>query len=748
MLNLVQITIDYLEKARTAALIISIVLINKTLIGQLNFEYNGSIPVIRSGITLENAWAGGLDYIQISSFDYDFDGDEDLFIFDRSSNNIRVFLQDWSTGSPKWKYEHRAKNAFPSGLLYRATMIDYDRDGKKDLFTYGLGGLKVYRNTGNVTTGLEWTLFKEVVNSDYYGFVTNLLVSQSDIPAIEDIDFDGDIDVLTFHQGGSHVEYHKNMSMENYGIPDSLEFALMNECWGGFAENVANNSIILNDPNSPCVDGNITNPEKSVTRHAGSTLLALDIDNSGVMDLIIGDASHENCNLLINGGSAPNTNSAMISADPFFPSNSTPINLYLFPAPFFLDVDFDGIKDLIIGANAKNISQNEKSIHFYKNTLDNSTPNFIFQNNAFLQNEMIEHGKGSIPVIADVDGDGLKDLLISNLYRFKNENSKESTIAWYKNTGTASTPVYTFIDYDFLNLSNQSYGLRLVPTFGDINGDGKIDLFIGNEFGTLVYYEGTGSNFIDPIQNFEDVDGNIIDVGQYSHPQLFDLDGDNLLDLVIGNKDGSMYYYKNVGTSISPSFQLYNYFLGNIDVAPGLPDGYCAPHFFKKDGQIHLFVGNNQGTLMYYSDIESNLEQWSAFELVNPNFLTLNVEAFSSFFVEDIDGDGFQDMFVGQDLGGLHHYEIDPLSSANTKELYEQSDMRIYPNPFTKIITIESNENFKTYSIMHLDGKIIKENSFSGSSSIDLSFLKAGVYLIKFHDENSKNIVRRIIKID
>ena len=29
-------------------------------------------------------WAGGLNYIQISDIDYDYDGDMDLLVFDRS----------------------------------------------------------------------------------------------------------------------------------------------------------------------------------------------------------------------------------------------------------------------------------------------------------------------------------------------------------------------------------------------------------------------------------------------------------------------------------------------------------------------------------------------------------------------------------------------------------------------------------------------------------------------------------------
>ena len=54
----------------------------------------------------------------------------------------------------------------------------------------------------------------------------------SDIPAIVDVDLDGDLDILTFHIGGSNVEYHQNQSMDLYGVPDSLIFEVRNRMLG------------------------------------------------------------------------------------------------------------------------------------------------------------------------------------------------------------------------------------------------------------------------------------------------------------------------------------------------------------------------------------------------------------------------------------------------------------------------------------------------------------------------------------
>ena len=55
---------------------------------------------------------------------------------------------------------------------------------------------------GDASNGMSWELAKELVYSDYWGVELNLYVSSTDIPAIVDVDNDGDIDVLTFHIGG------------------------------------------------------------------------------------------------------------------------------------------------------------------------------------------------------------------------------------------------------------------------------------------------------------------------------------------------------------------------------------------------------------------------------------------------------------------------------------------------------------------------------------------------------------------
>jgi hypothetical protein len=727
-------------------LIYLLVLICFSFKAQFQFNFNDSIEVYRANTALKYPWAGGLNYAQFSEIDYDYDGDMDLLVFDRSNDQMRVFEQKIEGGVSFYKLDPLAYLEFPEQIRYRVFSIDYNGDGKNDLFTYGIGGIKVFKNVGSPQIGLQWELAKDLLYSDYTGANLNLYVSSSDIPAIVDVDFDGDIDILTFHISGEYLQYHQNQSQELYGHSDSLIFKLKNECWGGFREDVNTNFLILNDITLPCTTGNVPNPgikpnTNNVDKaHSGSTVLALDYDGSGVQDVVIGDVANSNMNLLINGGTAPNTNSLMISVDPAFPSNSTPIAINLFPAAYFVDVDFDGKKDLLVAPNAKNISENEKSIWKYKNTGTQSSANFVFETKAFLQQDMIEHGTASVPFLVDIDNDGLKDLFVSNFYAYKPTLNKESRMAYYKNTGTSIDPKFTLIDSDFLNLSTLNYGFKISPSFGDLDNDGKIDILLGLENGTLIFYKNNSSSssliFAPPVLNYTDNLGAVISAGQYATPQIFDLDNDGKLDLIVGKKTGELMYYKNIGSLSTPQFELANPMLGNIDVSTLTPDGYPTPHFFRVQDTTYLLLGASDGFIRFYDAIDNALSIGNSFNLRDADFLSLSkaIGGYSSCAVADLDGDNKLNLFVGQDLGGLFHLEHDENSNLGINtEIISTQNIECFPVPANKSLTIRLELMGDKLFIYNVIGQKIDELILNqGTNELDLQNYSDGIYFFQF----------------
>lgn len=727
---------------------------------QFNFSYNDSITVLKSGDTLQNPWAGGLNYAQISDFDYDQDGDLDLFIFDRSSDNIRVFTQEMGPNGPYYKYAHGAAINFPQGLRYRVALVDYDQDGRKDLFTWAIGGnLKVYRNISDMVNGLQWTLFKDVVYTDYaVNGLNPLSISTDDLPAYVDVDDDGDLDILTSDNQGLRIEYHQNQSVELYGIPDSLVFVQKNECWGQFTEGSTSFTINLNDTTSPCGTGNIPNPEfqndavdAAKKMHQGTTLLCLDIDSSGVKDLLMGDASYSGLTLLMNSGSTVNANSPMVSYDDAFPTYSSPVKCHNFPGAFFVDVDFDGLKDLLASPNSTVNSQDRESVVYYKNIGSNNVPIFTPVSNNFLQSDMIENGTGSIPIFVDYNNDGLQDLVIGNFYNYKAVGDKESTLTLYYNVGTPTAPVFQFIDNDILNLSQANFGLRSVPSFGDIDNDGDVDLFLGLGDGTIVYYKNLSTGgapvWSNPVLNYPDNLSTPITVNEFAFPQLFDLDQDGLLDLLIGNRLGTIAYYRNIGSPTSPSFELANATLGQVDILPGNQNSNAAIHFFQSGNDTHLLCGSFEGNITYYKDIDGNTAPGESFQLVSQNYQGINVGKHSAITTCDLDQDGELNLLLGQDLGGLSHYALisDPSASLSQQEI---PTFAVYPNPSSDQFTVSSDQLMTSITVVDVDGRSLYfwDASSVQNHTFQLNTVASGIYFVQVHFSSGKMNTKKIVR--
>ncbi|MBW7867325.1 MAG: T9SS type A sorting domain-containing protein [Brumimicrobium sp.] len=723
---------------------------------QNSFEYNKDINVKVNGNTLKHPWAGGLNHPQFSTLDVNFDGLQDLFIFDRSTNQILVFLTEDNNGVKSYKYLHNAASLFPNDVKYRAAFYDYDNDGKNDLFTYGTGGIKVYKNIGNSVDGLQWELVKNIVQSKYdNGNITNLYVSIVDIPAYYDVDGDGDMDVLTYHIGGQHLEYHKNVSVEKYGIPDSLEFEMVNACWGKFYESDSDNAIELNSNQGPCGDFNA--PEiNAPTRHSGVSILALNLNNDNATDLIIGNVESYNVTALINGNTDPtHVFTKMTSQDANYPNYDTPVNISTFPSLFYVDVDFDGKKDLLVSTNQNGNSENKKSVWFYKNIGSNQVPDFSFQQIDFLQDEMIENGKGSIPILVDLDNDGLLDLLVSNNYEYIDLGDRTTKIQYYKNTGTSTTPEYTLLNEDWLDFSTSGYGLRLIPTFGDLNGDGNNEMILGGEDGKLRLL--TRSNF-DPngyafSTLLKDNLGNDIVVDASAAPQLFDMDKDGLLDLVIGKRTPGLVYYKNIGTSSAYSFQLVTPNLGNVDMGTAfLPHHYAIPHFYRQNDTTFLLAGNRVGSIYLYKDIDGNLENGNPFSIVTNHYADINVGSFSAPFIGKLNNSDKLTLMVGTDLGGLWCYTADNLNTSTAQIPSQQTidnNLLIYPNPSSNgqfIIDMENMDYPLDIVVYNTIGKEVKQlTQCYGTITLNIENEEKGLYYILFKQNNTVIATRKLI---
>ncbi len=705
--------------------------------GHYYFLEDDTTLVTRNNDTLINPWTGGFNAAQISSIDLNGDAFEDLFVFDRTGNTIRTFV--WDSSIDYWKAAPEYVNDFPE-LAYWAILRDYNCDGKKDIFSYVSGGVGVWLNTSQ---GGELSF--EYVSDPYVratllgGTEANLYVSKVDIPDINDVDGDGDLDVLTFGIIGSRLEYYQNQSQElGYGC-DSLIYEIANTCWGHFLEDGTNTNVCtLKDT---CAPGSNVNNPKGLAKHSGSTVLSLDLNDDGVKDVLLGDVSFTNVVALYNDNKGVNMNTSMVSQDTSFPSNTSPIDIHVFPATFYEDVDADGINDLIAAPNTDNGTENVSSIWFYKNYGTNTNPLFSHIQSDFLQDETIDVGSNAYPVLMDYNNDGLLDLFVGSfgVYDFSNPNSYQGSIALYENIGTNSRPEYDWITDDFASVSSSGFTSGIYPTFGDIDDDGDVDMIIGDHDGKIhLYLNSSNSMSVMTLAlgtaQLKDDNNTTIDVGYAAKPQLFDVDEDDDLDLIIGEENGNLNYYENIGDESSYAFRLQSETLGNIDVSEWWTTiGNSAPRLFENSsGEIELFVGSANGQIHHYSDISGNV--MGTYTKIDSALSFIGRFTNTSVAVGMLNNDALLDMIVGNERGGLTYYQGSSDISLNVTHS-EMEVPQLYPNPTQDRLFIDGNTP-DSYRIFDLNGKCVLAGN--ATQSISVLNLTSGIYIIELSYEQRK----------
>jgi hypothetical protein len=660
------------------SLVISLILISGMLHAQklpVYYQSNNIKVYNQAGRELKNPFFGGLAFPVFTQLDVNYDGKEDLIILDRVDDRLLILInQTTDPNKPEYLFAPQYEKFFPDAIQRTIIMADYDRDGKKDIFAYSSywgAGFEVYRNISTAHK-IEFELISDQIECSFYGnpWKSNLYISRIDVPSILDIDNDGDLDVLTFNILGGFLELYINTSQDSFGHSDSLHFVYADASWGAIMESDSSNDLTLGIRLPPVLKTkNPYRPEKQEppARHSGSTIMAHDMDGDGDIDLLLGDIEFEEIVYCENGKADYGTKlDTIIKTTMQYPA-SHPIRIRCMPAPFYLDVNNDGIKDLVLSPmdeDAFDTFENLDQVWYYRNDGQNNNPSFTFVQSDFLQCNMIDLGGPTSPAFFDYDNDGDMDLFVVTKGDLKVTHHKKDRIVLFENIGDSDTAVFKILDDDYLGLSKKGYR-SLSLSFGDLNANGKTDLLMGEQSGRLIFYENTADT--GNIADFQFVTDfyDSIDLGIYAYPApaIVDLNKDGLSDLVIGVRSGSIKYYENTGNTSGQKYHLITDTLGGIILPQDYPQ-YPKPVFKDLDlnGNLDLVIGTFAGRLLFYHDIQDDIYGTykkvdsliydSIFEQVVTRHIGRNVKvAFA-----DLDADKFPDMIVGTERGGLMLY--------------------------------------------------------------------------------------------
>ncbi|MDD5530778.1 MAG: T9SS type A sorting domain-containing protein [bacterium] len=283
--------------------------------------------------------------------------------------------------------------------------------------------------------------------------------------------------------------------------------------------------------------------------------------------------------------------------------------------------------------------------HFYKNVGTVSSPHFDFIDT--LHYGWLRHPCNSL---ADIDNDGDLDMAIGEenggkLHFFENVYGAADTSIW---THIGDSTVFKHITETYVPDSGMT---QVDPAFIDIDDDSDFDLFIGNINGHLLFWKNIGT--VDSaIWTFVSSFYDSITSLDRSGPGFTDIDGDGDFDLFMGSRDGLMRFYQNVGTADSADFTLVTDLFNYLDFG-----GFTTPAFadIDEDGKIDMYIGNgftSDGKIRKLKNI--GLDNWE-YETKNYGD-TINAGAYSAPAFVDINADSKLDLFIGNTDGVIYLY--------------------------------------------------------------------------------------------
>ncbi len=561
-----------------------------------------------AGAVVRDPFAGGVAAPRPQWRDVDGDGDLDLLV-QTYANAITLWERVGQAPTDlAWKTDHW----HDLRVGQWARVADLDGDGDGDLLTEEpLSGVRFYERTSGGFAEPIGPLI-DAASGD------PISADRQNVPALADVTCDGVLDLMQAQVDGTLTVF-EGLGPDDSGVP---RFRLLEREWPGvlvIGDQKSTSSPFEFDDYGPSLSSST-----GERRHGASALDVADVDGDGDNDLIWGDFFSPSLYLLENDGTCPAPSFHI--ATTAFPTSA--LRTAGYNAAAVSDVNGDGRDDLTVGVVGGAFGTAPlRNLHLLTQRVDGT---FARVTDALVPG--IDAGSGSAPAWGDLDGDGDADLIVGT--------TDGEVFAW-ENVGTPDAPSLRAVGVDLPSIDGYSF----VPTTADLDGDGLVDLIVGTFSGDVFAFRQVAPFRFEAMTP----DGSPlteIPRGNFAAPAAADVDGDGDFDLIVGESSGDLNLMRNDGTPVQPGP-----WTAQSEALVGRNGSGARPALYRDaDGLLMLVVGTRGGTLVGYRQTAPGSSDFVEHDLNLPD-KPMPADLAPTLF--DVDDDGIGDLTLGHQAGGL-----------------------------------------------------------------------------------------------
>lgn len=494
-----------------------------------------------------------LECEQIDFGDLDGDGDDDLFIGLQALDDSSYWFQNngWTDLGPEWIIADTMSSIQTSELK----LTDMDADHDLDMVCilpldpedpYSTFYLSILENIGTQS----WPEFAEPM------LIREMEVRGSPFFAMADTDNDGDEDIYL----GYALSWVPGpiFYLENTGSPEVPIFTSELDSLMFYLD-----------------IGETTTPALA------------DIDGDQDLDLFLGSRNGDGLTFFRNEGTPQQADWHLVSMN--MPELGLDWGNF---QPAFCDIDNDLDLDLFLGYVHQDVNYYTSGrIYFYRNDGNVTNPEFVYVTDTYADIIWPDSGSKCEPVFCDIDADGDYDLFAFD---------KPMNLYFYRNDGSPEAPVWTFVTDNYWPVN--VLGNCKHPVFGDIDNDGDFDICIGSRLGQFALFENIGTPQEAYFTQRMSIPFTHHDYGADVTPTFGDLNGDGWIDVLAGDQRGGVRLFFNQFWTSSIESENFETSGQSFELAQNYPNPFTdrttISYLLPEPGEVKLSIYNINGQLV------------------------------------------------------------------------------------------------------------------------------------------------------